>query len=181
MFVQHCCTSQTELLPGLRRKLNKVNLEEKAKLACLAFELGQCAISDLPAGSAERVYHSFTQQFVRGDMNLMLELQSVLHELEASLSWRSISVLKELEKGVIKEAMHCENMMTSYSVAMGNQTIDFSHSPFVVFCPPMSSRTCTTLLPTRRFMNKHGPDILWKVLLKVMCHATCTYPIPLDV
>ena len=111
LFIKHCVTSQQELLPGLRRKLDKASLEEKSKLSCLASALRTTSIAELPGGTAELVDRTFTQKFLCGDMNLMLELQSIMHELDTSVTWRSISCLKELEKGVIQEAPNCEHMI----------------------------------------------------------------------
>lgn len=98
LMVQHVVSSNQNKPAALRRKMDKSLLEEASKHAALVHALQQQALETLPASPqvTQKIDEKFVNAFINNDLTLQLELQTCCHEIDANLSWKSITVLKDI-------------------------------------------------------------------------------------
>ena len=71
-------------------------MDDSAKLAALATTLLDDALSHFPVGSDAAA--TFRKLFMANDSNLVLELQSMMHEQSPQATWWDIKVLREMSE-----------------------------------------------------------------------------------
>ena len=93
LFLQAMMTQQEQ--KSMRKKADKVKLEECATLAALVADI-YTELQAVHAISYEKIYKVFIEPFIEGDINMHMELQGILATKDPNFSLSDIEVIRAL-------------------------------------------------------------------------------------